>query len=253
MQDLIDKVRNRDHGQRKCRQKRMAPGRKQARKSVPCKQHSDACQRDGAEYYWDGPLIPVKTHRHNPLLATIQTSTTSLSASGRTGWLSYVVSHPSREVDETQVLRLASLPQDDSKDGAHRFCRPKCIAFDLFDQMVTIKCFRIHKGVAAGCSLAPNHPALRISFLRNQEMEPKGGSTFSQVFVTRPDKQGKGKTMKYAGLLVLPAGFFLSIAAVVLFAAPGPRAGFVLCGLAVEGLGLVVAVRGHMEARGEDN
>lgn len=57
--------------------------------------------------------------------------------------------------------------------------------------------------------------------------------------------------MKYAGLLVMPAGFFLSIAAVLLFAAPVERATFVLCGLAVEALGLAVAVRGHMEARRE--
>jgi hypothetical protein len=57
--------------------------------------------------------------------------------------------------------------------------------------------------------------------------------------------------MKYAGLLVMPAGFFISIAALVLFPAPGPRVAFVLCGLAVEGLGLAVAVRGHIEARGE--
>lgn len=56
--------------------------------------------------------------------------------------------------------------------------------------------------------------------------------------------------MKYAGLLAMPAGFFLSIAALILFPAPAPRAAFVLCGLAVEGLGLAVAVRGHMEARG---
>jgi hypothetical protein len=53
--------------------------------------------------------------------------------------------------------------------------------------------------------------------------------------------------MKYAGLLVMPAGFFLSIAAVLLFPAPAPRAAFVFCGLAVEAMGLVVAVRGHME------
>jgi hypothetical protein len=59
--------------------------------------------------------------------------------------------------------------------------------------------------------------------------------------------------MKYAGLLVMPAGFFLSVAALALFPAPAPRAGFVLCGLAVEALGLVVAVRGHMEARGESH
>ena len=57
--------------------------------------------------------------------------------------------------------------------------------------------------------------------------------------------------MKYAGLLVMPAGFFLSIAALTLFPAPTPRAAFVLCGLAVEALGLFVAVRGHMERRGE--
>ena len=61
----------------------------------------------------------------------------------------------------------------------------------------------------------------------------------------------KGKQMKYAGLLVMPAGFFLSIAALVLFADPASRTAFVLCGLGVECLGLVVAVRGHMEARGE--
>ena len=57
--------------------------------------------------------------------------------------------------------------------------------------------------------------------------------------------------MKYAGLLLMPAGFFLSIAALVLFTTPASRAVFVICGLAVEGLGLVVAVRGHMERRGD--
>ena len=57
--------------------------------------------------------------------------------------------------------------------------------------------------------------------------------------------------MKYAGLLVMPAGFFLAIAALVLFPAPVSRGAFVVCGLAVELLGLVVAVRGHIEARGE--
>ena len=59
------------------------------------------------------------------------------------------------------------------------------------------------------------------------------------------------ESMKYAGLLVMPAGFFLTIAAVLLYPAPAPRAAFVLCGLAVEGLGLAVAVRGHMENRGK--
>jgi hypothetical protein len=57
--------------------------------------------------------------------------------------------------------------------------------------------------------------------------------------------------MKYAGLLVMPAGFFLAIAALVLFPAPAPRAAFVVCGLAVEALGLAVAMRGHMQHEGE--
>ena len=58
--------------------------------------------------------------------------------------------------------------------------------------------------------------------------------------------------MKYAGLLVMPAGFFLALAALVLFPDATRRALFVLCGLAVEVLGLAVAVRGQMPARGEN-
>ncbi|MGD0155362.1 MAG: hypothetical protein ABSB50_04645 [Terracidiphilus sp.] len=56
--------------------------------------------------------------------------------------------------------------------------------------------------------------------------------------------------MKYAGLLVMPAGFFLAVAALVLFPDMPRRVAFVLCGLAVEAMGLVVAVRGHMPPRG---
>lgn len=48
----------------------------------------------------------------------------------------------------------------------------------------------------------------------------------------------------------MPAGFLLTIAALVLFPTPAARAAFVICGLAVEVLGLGVAVRGHMEVRG---
>jgi hypothetical protein len=59
--------------------------------------------------------------------------------------------------------------------------------------------------------------------------------------------------MKYAGLLVMPAGFFLSLAAIVLFTDTTQRAIFVICGLAVEALGLAVAIRGHMQARGESH
>lgn len=58
--------------------------------------------------------------------------------------------------------------------------------------------------------------------------------------------------MKFAGLLVMPAGFFLTIAAILLFPASLQRSAFVLCGLAVEAMGLVVAVRGHMQIRGEN-
>ncbi|HEX4029636.1 MAG TPA: hypothetical protein VHX20_04690 [Terracidiphilus sp.] len=57
--------------------------------------------------------------------------------------------------------------------------------------------------------------------------------------------------MKYAGLLVMPAGFFLMIAALVLFPDPSRRAIFMACGLAIEGLGLGVAVRGHILPRGD--
>ncbi|HEY6490127.1 MAG: hypothetical protein WCC26_06765 [Terracidiphilus sp.] len=57
--------------------------------------------------------------------------------------------------------------------------------------------------------------------------------------------------MKFAGLLVMPAGFFLSVAAIVLFPDPTLRAAFVLCGIAVEAMGLTVAVRGHMPSRGD--
>jgi hypothetical protein len=57
--------------------------------------------------------------------------------------------------------------------------------------------------------------------------------------------------MKYAGLLVMPAGFLLTVAAVLLFSATGMRTAFVICGLLVEGMGLAVAVRGHMLSRGE--
>ncbi|MGB8261420.1 MAG: hypothetical protein WCE75_13760 [Terracidiphilus sp.] len=57
--------------------------------------------------------------------------------------------------------------------------------------------------------------------------------------------------MKYAGLLLMPAGFFLTLAALVLYPAPGARTAFVFCGLVVEALGLGVAIRGHMENRGE--
>jgi hypothetical protein len=64
-------------------------------------------------------------------------------------------------------------------------------------------------------------------------------------------KEAHEKAMKYAGLLVMPAGFFLIVAALVLFPDPMRRAVFVVCGLVVEAVGLGVAVRGHILPRGE--
>lgn len=52
--------------------------------------------------------------------------------------------------------------------------------------------------------------------------------------------------MKYAGLLAMPAGFFLTIAAIQLFPASPVRIAFVVGGLLVEAMGLGVAMRGHM-------
>jgi hypothetical protein len=54
--------------------------------------------------------------------------------------------------------------------------------------------------------------------------------------------------MKIAGLLLMPTGFFLVAAALVLFNDPGRRGAFVFCGLLVEAIGLAVALRGHMLA-----
>jgi len=52
--------------------------------------------------------------------------------------------------------------------------------------------------------------------------------------------------MKFAGLLVMPAGFLLSIAAILLFPPSLSRVAFVACGVAVEAMGLAVSIRGHM-------
>lgn len=56
----------------------------------------------------------------------------------------------------------------------------------------------------------------------------------------------KGNAMKIAGLLVMPAGFFLVAAALVLFPDPARRGVFVFCGVVVEAIGLAVALRGHL-------
>jgi hypothetical protein len=56
--------------------------------------------------------------------------------------------------------------------------------------------------------------------------------------------------MKVAGLLVMPTGFFLVAASLVLFPDLSRRGVFVICGLVVEVVGLAVAARGHMLQQG---
>jgi len=57
--------------------------------------------------------------------------------------------------------------------------------------------------------------------------------------------------MKVVGFLMLPAGWFLILAAIVLFPSPPLRAAFTLVGFAVEAVGLVFAFRSHLIPREE--
>jgi hypothetical protein len=58
--------------------------------------------------------------------------------------------------------------------------------------------------------------------------------------------------MKVAGFLLLLAGWALVLAAIALLGAAGPRAAFLLAGVAVEVLGLVLAARSHLTVKKED-
>lgn len=49
----------------------------------------------------------------------------------------------------------------------------------------------------------------------------------------------------------MPTGFVLTLAALLLFPGTLARVVFIVCGIAVEALGLGVAIRGHMLSRGE--
>ena len=59
--------------------------------------------------------------------------------------------------------------------------------------------------------------------------------------------------MKLAGFLLLVAGWAIAVSAVALLPSAGLRAAFVLAGVAVELLGVALAVRSHLmlEAEGE--
>lgn len=57
--------------------------------------------------------------------------------------------------------------------------------------------------------------------------------------------------MRFAGFLLLLAGWALILTALAILPSPAPRTVFVLSGLAVEVLGLVLAARAHRTLAGE--
>jgi hypothetical protein len=57
--------------------------------------------------------------------------------------------------------------------------------------------------------------------------------------------------MMLVGFLLLPAGWLLALAAIVLFAPLPLRTAFVLAGIVVEALGLILAFRSHLIPREE--
>jgi len=58
--------------------------------------------------------------------------------------------------------------------------------------------------------------------------------------------------MRIVSLLLLPAGWFLVLAAMVLLHGGAARGAFVLAGLGVQVLGLVFLVRSHLPAKEAD-
>jgi len=55
--------------------------------------------------------------------------------------------------------------------------------------------------------------------------------------------------MRLAGFLLLPAGWLIVLAAVMILQAPVPRTAFVLAGIGVETLGLILVVRSYLIVR----
>jgi len=58
--------------------------------------------------------------------------------------------------------------------------------------------------------------------------------------------------MKFVGFMLLVAGWFLVLAAIVLLGSPGARGAFVFAGAGVEALGLSLVFRSHSIPREED-
>jgi hypothetical protein len=57
--------------------------------------------------------------------------------------------------------------------------------------------------------------------------------------------------MRFTGFLLLPSGWIIVLAALVLLKASPQQVAFVLAGMGVEALGLALVVRSHMIPRGE--
>jgi len=56
--------------------------------------------------------------------------------------------------------------------------------------------------------------------------------------------------MRVAGFLLLPAGWLIGAAAVVLLKSATPQASFIVAGLAVQFLGIVLAAKTYVSHRG---
>jgi hypothetical protein len=59
------------------------------------------------------------------------------------------------------------------------------------------------------------------------------------------DKDSGNHGMKLSAFLLLAAGWGIVVAALFLLPSPAPRMSFVLAGIAVQILGLVLAIRSH--------
>jgi hypothetical protein len=87
----------------------------------------------------------------------------------------------------------------------------------------------------------------RVGLRRDCDILTGVASVDVGLFILHPGDFG----MKAVGFLMLPAGWFLALAAIVLFPSPPLRAAFVLAGLAVEALGLILAFQSHLIPREE--
>jgi hypothetical protein len=58
--------------------------------------------------------------------------------------------------------------------------------------------------------------------------------------------------MRLAGFLLMPAGWIIVVAAVILLPAAASRNIFVLAGIGIEMLGLIIALRSHAVLRGDE-